>query len=106
MGNKLNLKKDVGALPAHVTCRAPLSLTRSWWGRGDIYRHFVLLDLTSQYYLELVVLLHAVAAALAFSRAHELYIIQHDTMCQKNSLRGLRTRFFLQRGGGAPRKTV
>ncbi len=35
MGNKLNFKKDVGALPAHATCRAPLSLTRSWWGRGD-----------------------------------------------------------------------
>ena len=57
------------------------------------------MDLTSQYYLELVVLLHAVAAALAFSRAHELYIIQHDTMCQKNSLRGLRTRFFFAKGG-------
>lgn len=100
MGNKLNFKKDVGALPAHATCRAPLSLTRSWWGRGDKCEcHFVLLDLTSQYYLELVVLLHAVAAALAFSRAHELYIIQHDTMCQKNSLRGLRTRFFFAKGG-------
>ena len=43
--------------------------------------------------------MHAVAAALAFSRAHELYIIQHDTMCQKNSLRGLRTRFFFAKGG-------
>jgi len=37
--------------------------------------------------------------SLAFSRAHELYIIQHDTMCQKNSLRGLRTRFFFAKGG-------